>query len=417
MTKQTVLFIAEELPLPHHSGYSTYNHAFLTALLADGYRVHLLISGNRFPAACFNALQLLGLRDLTLHIPQAVGLPGGWYATKPLGLLKVLYRKFGGAFPLLANWLRRPARAAKPVIIGRWLQQHDLATLSPILHKLAPRLIFVDTLFRSPLLAHLHSRPATFLIGHDVFSLRCQSMADSGFQPCPWISAETEAAVLRKFDAVIAITESDAGAYRRLQPDCRVATLPSPVTPIATRGDSGDSGRIFYLGSQAHHNVDGLLWFLEQVWPLVQQHNPKLWLDVVGSIGSSINGHYPNVVLHGRLDDFTRLAERAMFAINPVRAGSGMKIKILDYLAHGLACITTTVGVAGFPEQTDRPMAVCDEAETFANTILDWAGNPAHCNRLSRQALAYVGQFSGGEFSAGLRQLIADTMPAIEPNP
>ncbi len=414
MIIETVVFIAEELPVPHRSGYSTYNHAFLSALRASGYQVHLVISGNRFPSICFNAAQLLQLSGLSLHIPQAIAMPGGWYLAKPLGILKILYRKFGTVFKLLHNRLPQ-ANSVKPVTIGRWLNQRDMTRLTPILHSLSPQLIFVDTLFRSPILAGIQNTCHKVLIGHDVFSMRCQSMAASGFQPSPFIGRQDEAAILQKFDAIIAITENDAAEYQQLQPDCRVVTLPSPVTPVSQCSERPDSGRIFYLGSQAHHNVDGLQWFLQQVWPLVLQKNSHLGLDVVGSIGASISGQYPNVIFHGRLDDFSALAERAMFAINPVRAGSGMKIKILDYLAHGLACITTSVGVAGFPGQQERPLAVCDDAESFAQTVLEWSGNPAQCNDLSAQALEYVTRFSGDEFNTGLQRLITDTLAIKEP--
>ncbi|AEG00271.1 glycosyltransferase [Methylomonas methanica] len=411
MTNQTVVFIVEELPVPRHSGYSTYNHAFLKALQTAGYQIHLVVCGNRFPSPFFKANRLLGLPGLHLHIAQAIALPDGWYLAGPLGFLKAVYRRLGGMCGL-----KKPssATAGKPVIIGRWLNQSDLALLTPILQMLSPQMIFVDTLFRSPVLAAVDSRCRRFLIGHDVFSLRCQSMAANGFQPVPWISAQDEAAALQKFDAVIAITDADAEEYRRLQPNVRVEALPSPVTPIADCGARPDSGRIFYLGSQAHHNVDGLRWFLDKVWPRVLQTNPTLELDVVGSIGASFSGVYPHVVWHGRLDDFSALAERAMFAINPVRAGSGMKIKILDYLAHGLACITTTVGIAGFPGEQERPLAVCDDAEGFAQTVLEWSGNPAYCSTLSARALDYVGRFSGAEFNAGLQALIADTLASPE---
>lgn len=415
MKNETVVFIAEDLPLPHRSGYSTYNHAFLSALLSRDYQVDLVICGNRFPSACFNAAHLLNLPGLSIHIPQATRLPGGWYLAKPLGFLKALYRQYGEVFKPLQKRLSE-AKTIKPVVIGRWLNQRDLARLTPILQTLSPQLIFVDTLFRSPVLTQINITCSKFLIGHDVFSMRCQSIAANGFQPTPWIGRQDEATALARFDAIIAITETDAAEYQQLKPDCRVGTLASPVTPVSNHIERPDSRRIFYLGSQAHHNVDGLEWFLDRVWPLVLKINPHLWLDIVGSIGASISGQYPNVVLHGRLDDFSALAEQAMFAINPVRAGSGMKIKILDYLAHSLACITTSVGVAGFPGEQERPLAVCDDADSFAQTILEWSGNPAQCNRLSTQALEYVTRFSGDEFNAGLERLISETLATKEPN-
>ncbi len=412
MLTKTVLLIAEELPLPHHSGYSTYNHAFLSALLANGYQVHLLISGNRFPSAYFNPTQLLGLAGLNIHIPQAIGLIGGWFIAKPLGLLKVLYRKMRGHAPGLGKRLNR--QTGNTVMIGRWLNERDIARLTPVLQAVPAQQVFVDTLFRSPILASINSNSQKFLIGHDVFSQRCLSLAGNGFKPVPWVSAEDEALALQKFDVVIAITEADGAEYRRLNPNGRVIVLPSPVTPAGNGTVRSDSGRIFYLGSQAHHNVDGLEWFLAEIWPLVLQENPALWLDVVGAIGSSISGKHPNLTLHGRLDSFSSLAGQAMFSINPVRAGSGMKIKILDYLAHGLACITTSVGIAGFPDQSERPIAVCDDAESFARTLLDWGSDAAYCSMLSRQALDYVRQFSSGEFNAGLQQIMRDSQPRTE---
>ena len=51
--------------------------------------------------------------------------------------------------------------------------------------------------------------------------------------------------------------------------------------------------------------------------------------------------HGPRVNLVGFVEDITPYCHRASIALTPLRAGSGLKVKILDYLAHGLPCVGT----------------------------------------------------------------------------
>jgi len=406
MSNTVVLFVFEDIPVPNTTGYSTYNHAFLASLANQGFVVHVLVTGNRFSEPFFDFNELINLPGVHGHLPNARRLWGSFHAARPRSLLKIFYRKLfrlGGPF---GHWLRSGRANKSSVSIGRWVTENESRSLQSEISKLDPDYVFIDTLFRSPLLDIISPRAKKILIGHDVFFERCESLANNGRRPVPFITAQIEAQVLEKFDAVIAITQGDASAYQQLSPGKKIVAIPSPVVSRQVIKMRKPSGHIFYLGSQAHHNVDGLKWFLETIWPLVLEKRPDVVLDVVGSIADAMNTTAPGVRFHGRIDDFSALTALAMFAINPVRAGSGMKIKMLDYFAHGLGCITTSVGAAGFPEGHDRPIAVCDDPSVFAQSMIAWLENVAICNELKRRSQDYVKLFSVVEFSAGLMQLL-----------
>lgn len=128
------------------------------------------------------------------------------------------------------------------------------------------------------------------------------------------------------------------------------------------------------------------------MWPRILERNKHAALDVVGSIGSAITAH-PNVTIHGRVDNIDGIAREAAFAINPVRMGSGMKIKMVDYFNLGLGCITTGTGAQGFPTDSP-PFVTADDAEGFASTVGDWLENPAICEDMSVRAESYMRHFS-----------------------
>ncbi|MGX2039518.1 glycosyltransferase [Methylocaldum sp. MU1018] len=404
-SRPVAVFLCEDLPVPGLNGYSTYNHAFVKYLEARGFEAHLVISGPRLPAPLFRPRHRLNCTKLHIHVPGTVRL-GEWRLAANLrALVRSVYRwlldSAGGAWARrLASW--RGRSQGKTAFVGRYLSEPDLRRLAPLFARLAPDYVFVDTIFRARIVESLPSRTRKLLIAHDVFHKRCESLAARGMAAVPPVNREQEQAALGRFDVLLAITDEDARDLRDLAPDAEIVALPAPVEsrPITRR--AVPEPRILYLGSHAPHNVDGLRWFLEKVWPLVREVRDDLILDVAGEAGLALNPDIPGVVLHGRVQDLSELAGAALFAINPVRAGSGMKIKMLDYFACGLPCITTGVGAAGFPSAEDSPLSVCDDPVDFAVTLLQWGGDEELRERLRENARRYVERFSGEAFFARL---------------
>jgi hypothetical protein len=82
---------------------------------------------------------------------------------------------------------------------------------------------------------------------------------------------------------------------------------------------------------------------------------------------------------------------RAALAIAPLRVGSGLKIKLLDYARHGLFTVATLPSLEGFAPDPLAPFIPAATAEAFAEAILQQLAVPP-CPDV---ALAYITRHYG----------------------
>ena len=95
-------------------------------------------------------------------------------------------------------------------------------------------------------------------------------------------------------------------------------------------------------------NRDGLLWLLDQVWPAIQPLGAEL--HVAGGVCAAIPPGRAGVVAHGEVEEAASFLGGLDIAVNPVFFGGGLKIKTVEYLAHGLPSVLTAealFGIAG----------------------------------------------------------------------
>jgi glycosyltransferase involved in cell wall biosynthesis len=95
------------------------------------------------------------------------------------------------------------------------------------------------------------------------------------------------------------------------------------------------------------------------------------------------------VALRGVVADLGAVLHRSAVAVAPVLAGSGLKIKLLDYVAHGLPVVATGAAVEGFEPAPDRPFLVSDDAKEFAQIAARLASDTEGFARREKQALDY----------------------------
>ena len=74
------------------------------------------------------------------------------------------------------------------------------------------------------------------------------------------------------------------------------------------------------------------------------------------------------------VDDLRPYREQASIFVNPMRLGSGLRIKMLEAMATGLPVVSTALGAAGIPAQNGENCFIADTPELFARSI-DWLLN------------------------------------------
>jgi len=208
-----------------------------------------------------------------------------------------------------------------------------------------------------------------------------------------------EARMLRHFDLVLPITDTDAQRFVDLDPGSadRLLVVPAgadipaalPPEPPAGHGPV----RLIHIAAMDWlPNQGGLRWLRDKVIPLLDRSGLDYHLDVIGKAMPeefmAMNG--PRVTVHGFVQDLAPFTRAAQLAVVPLQVGSGMRVKILDFWSMGIPVIGTAIAAEGLTDWPQPVVALADEPEDFANAIERLAGNPAERRSLRTAAFDKV---------------------------
>ncbi len=174
---------------------------------------------------------------------------------------------------------------------------------------------------------------------------------------------KAETALLRRLEAhvaerypVMVCTEADAQnlAVKHGAIVCRNGVFSGPVAPT---GHRPPYSMVFSGALDWEPNIDGLLWFIEQSWPMVRAQIPTANVTIAG------RNPGPAVIEACATSGITLLANPPVMAtvldahvlgIVPLLSGGGSRIKILEYLAAGIDIVSTDVGASGLEDIPDE---------------------------------------------------------------
>ena len=120
-------------------------------------------------------------------------------------------------------------------------------------------------------------------------------------------------------------------------------------------------------------NVDAACWLVKEIMPLVWEKQPHgINVLIAGAdpkpAVKALAG--PKVTVSGRLDDIREAYASARIFVAPMRIGSGMQNKLLEAMAMGLPCVTTTLAANPLGATPGEHLLVGDSAEELADLIV-----------------------------------------------
>ncbi len=185
------------------------------------------------------------------------------------------------------------------------------------------------------------------------------------------LTRDEEIRLLYLSDVVIAIQENDAREFKKMVPQNRVIVTPMPVEIEDSNINRQVNGRCLFVGGGSQHNVMGIFWFLNSVWPQILEKLPQASLVVCGSVSEFLDQDYPNLQILGNVPDLHAVYGEAMVCIVPLQFGTGFKIKLVEAMAKNRAVISTTIGVEGFKDlENGQVVEVTDEPTSFAQSLI-----------------------------------------------
>lgn len=217
--------------------------------------------------------------------------------------------------------------------------------------------------------------------------------------------ASYETWVCNIVDRVLAVSEADGAALQGLAGDKikPITVIPNSIDVAAYYStaektvDRQYQFDIVFSGKMDYRpNVDAVLWFAENVWPLIKREIPDVTWAIVGQRPHARLARLeqmPDVTITGWVQETKPYLFGAKVFVMPFRVGSGTRLKLIEAFAAGRAVVSTRVGVEGFAVEDGRHLLLSDSAEGFANKTVALLADSEQRDFLGDQGLPFAKKY------------------------
>ena len=186
----------------------------------------------------------------------------------------------------------------------------------------------------------------------------------------------------RKAHGVLVTSEREALLLKSLVSESVIAVVPNGVDTETFQRVSQEEqvpDRIIFTGSMNYYpNINAVLRFARECWPLIRLKAPNVTWQIVGQNPPSEVldlGKQPGISVTGSVPDVKPYLAAATVAIAPLHIGSGTRLKILEAMAMGKAVVSTSLGCEGLAVVSGKHLIVADQPEMFADAVVDLLQN------------------------------------------
>jgi glycosyltransferase involved in cell wall biosynthesis len=230
---------------------------------------------------------------------------------------------------------------------------------------------------------------------------------------------QLEVPTYRAADAVVVISDHDEKVLTQEGGMPPLYTLPI-IMPSRPRAPGERRCETLFIGGFKHEpNLDGLRWFMSDVWPAVHAALPEARLTIIGSHAPPEVWAYqqiPGINVLGFVPDTHPYLDQAAVSIAPLRYGAGMKGKVAEAMASGLPVVTTSIGAQGFRAVHGKHLLIADAPADFAQGLIDLLRDPQYAERLGRAGQQHVAALCGPEaVGRALEQMFRGVHPHPRP--
>jgi polysaccharide biosynthesis protein PslH len=383
VARPRLLFLSPRYLFPADSGGKIRTASILRGLRGGAFEVHLV-----------SPLPESSSPVDTAQLEQICDRFTGWPAPKR-----------GAAF----QWTRmRHLVSALPVAVATDCSRAGRRTVAEQLNG-NPDLMVVDFPHAAVLTPWPYPCPSvlfTHNVEAEIFQRHAQTARDS-LRRALWRSQaakmiQYEKALLGRFDAVVTVAERDREHFRRAYGANNVSVIPTGVdlqyfsyspTPVLEREEAAT---VVFTGSMdSMANIDGIEYFMDQVWPEIARVRPEARFVVVGrqppaSLVKRAAARRLNWEFTGFVDDVRSYVRGAHAYVIPLRVGGGTRIKVYEAMALGCPVVSTRIGVEGLPVEDGKQFLAAEGPAEMAASILLLLERNDERARLSAAARGFV---------------------------
>jgi glycosyltransferase involved in cell wall biosynthesis len=206
--------------------------------------------------------------------------------------------------------------------------------------------------------------------------------------------------LMRRVDAVVALTPEDLAVMRNLAPTASFVRIPLGVDLPARPADpvGASPPQLLFVGNFVHPpNVAAAERLADRVFPKIRAELPETRLTIVGpNPPASLRNREPRgITATGEVPDVRPFIDSAAVVVAPLDQGGGMRVKVGEALAAGKAVVASPRAVEGFDVTSGEQLLVAQSDDEFAEACLTLLRDPALRAELGARARAWALQHLG----------------------
>jgi len=200
------------------------------------------------------------------------------------------------------------------------------------------------------------------------------------------------------YDVNVLVSPHDERTLHAMQPSVTTAVVPNGVdVEYFTPNPEPDTATLIYTGGMnMFANRDAVMYFVDEIWPLVVARVPHARFVAVGQDPPpdllARAARDSRLVATGYVADIRPFVGEAAVYVVPLRVGGGTRLKVLDAMAMGKAMVSTTIGCEGIDASDGEQLVKADTPEAFAQAVTTLLGDRTRRAALGRAARAFVQQ-------------------------
>lgn len=371
-----ILFICNKSPYPHSEGGPIAMNRMIEGMIGQGHQVKVLaINSHKY---------YVQEQDVPEEYRRKTGLE--------LWMLDLRIRPLTAFFNLFSR---------KSYHVERFISAAFRRKIAEVISREHYDIIQMETLYMAPYIDTIRQiSPASKIVlrAHNIEYLIWDRVRQTTTNPLKRFYLKHIVSTLKRyelkafpaFDAVVAITCHDAGIISSYNP--RTIAVPFGIDP--EKYPPADPAKaeplsLFHIGSMNWMpNEEGVRWFLREVWPLVHERHPDLTFYLAGRHMPPWLKQLrtPGVVVVGEVDSAKQFMEAKGIMVVPLLSGSGIRIKIIEGMAHRKPVISTTTGAEGIEVTHNQDIMLADTPQQFADAVDELVQNSAKATRLAVSA-------------------------------
>lgn len=207
-----------------------------------------------------------------------------------------------------------------------------------------------------------------------------------------------ELSAINSYDCLVPITMRDADFFVKhgnTKPFYVAPTGISHTNPLFSLDiTQAEFPGFFYLGAlDWQPNIEGLTWFVSNVWNDYKVKHRDARMYVAGRRASNEFAQFlrdGGIDFLGEIDSVEAFYKRVSIFVIPLFSGSGMRVKLIEGMSAGKSIITTSIGTEGVDTVDSENIIIANNADEFVAAMEKLASDREYCVRLAEAARKFV---------------------------